>query len=61
MLDPDGGLTVYLQAEPPEEDKQPNWLPTAAQGTWFVALRMYRPRPEVVDAAWECPPLIRTG
>jgi hypothetical protein len=61
MLDPDGGLTIHLQAEPPEEDKQPNWLPTAAQGTWFVALRMYRPRPEVVDATWECPPLTRTG
>ena len=26
-LDPDGGLTLYLQAESPGEDRQSNWLP----------------------------------
>lgn len=57
--DPDGGLTIHLQSEPPDQDREANWLPTAKEGTWFVALRMYRPRPEVIDATWECPPLTR--
>lgn len=59
--DADGGLTLHLQRERPEEDKEANWLPTAADGTWFVALRMYRPSPAVIDATWECPPLARVA
>ncbi|WP_158714043.1 DUF1254 domain-containing protein [Kitasatospora aureofaciens] len=57
--DADGGLTIRLQSEPPRQDGEGNWLPTAKDGTWFVVLRMYRPRPEVIDATWECPPLTR--
>ncbi|MGW3132718.1 DUF1214 domain-containing protein [Streptomyces sp. NPDC001123] len=57
--DADGGLTIRLQNEPPDEGGEANWLPTAKEGAWFVALRMYRPRPQVIDASWECPPLIR--
>ncbi|WP_229702665.1 DUF1254 domain-containing protein [Streptomyces albiflavescens] len=59
--DPDGALTISLQSKSPGEDQESNWLPTAQEGTWFVVLRMYRPRREVVDAAWECPPLNRVG
>ncbi|MEU3534030.1 DUF1254 domain-containing protein [Streptomyces murinus] len=59
--DADGGLTLHLQRERPEEDKEANWLPTAADGTWFVALRMYRPSPAVIDATWQCPPLTRVA
>ncbi|MBJ6998799.1 DUF1254 domain-containing protein [Streptomyces griseofuscus] len=59
--DADGGLTLHLQRERPEEDKEANWLPTTADGTWFVALRMYRPSPAVIDATWECPPLTRVA
>lgn len=59
MTDAQGGLTIYLQKESPGADEEGNWLPTAAEGTWFVVLRMYRPRAEVLDAMWECPPLIR--
>lgn len=59
--DPDGGLTLHLQAQAPDAAREANWLPTPEQGTWFVALRMYRPRPEVVDATWQCPPLNRVS
>nr|BFD81786.1 hypothetical protein StreXyl84_11870 [Streptomyces sp. Xyl84] len=59
--DGDGGLTIHLQDEPPGQGMEANWLPTAKDGTWFVALRMYRPRPEAIDATWECPPLARVG
>ncbi|MEU8717427.1 DUF1254 domain-containing protein [Streptomyces sp. NPDC048663] len=57
--DEDGGLTIRLQRDSPGADLEANWLPTASKGNWFVALRMYRPRPEVIDATWECPPLKR--
>ncbi|WP_351225799.1 DUF1254 domain-containing protein [Streptomyces sp. NPDC002133] len=59
VMDPDGGLTIHLQSTSPGDDREPNWLPTPENGTWFVILRMYRPHREVVDAAWECPPLTR--
>ncbi|MFF4713196.1 DUF1254 domain-containing protein [Streptomyces eurythermus] len=59
--DTDGGLTIHLQSDMPGQDREANWLPTAKGGTWFVALRMYRPRPEVIDATWECPPLTRVA
>ena len=55
--DPDGGLTIYLQAESPGKEKEANWLPCPPDGEWFVILRVYLPRPEVIKAEWECPPI----
>jgi hypothetical protein len=60
-FNPDGGLTLHLQPEPPEEAKESNWLPIPRTGGWFAVLRLYRPHAEVVDARWECPPLTRTA
>ena len=57
--DSDGGLTIHLQAETPEGDEAANWLPSPSEGEWFAILRLYRPRPEVIDATWECPPIER--
>ena len=57
--DPDGALTISIQAESPGEGQAANWLPCPAEGTWFVVLRLYRPRPEVIDAKWACPPIRR--
>ena len=55
--DPDGALTVSIQAESPGEGQEANWLPCPAEGTWFLVLRLYLPRLEVIDATWECPPI----
>ncbi len=55
--DADGGLTLWLQSEAPDGDAAANWLPAPTEGEWFVILRMYLPRPEVIDATWECPPI----
>ncbi|MFJ8849729.1 DUF1254 domain-containing protein [Streptomyces sp. NPDC102437] len=57
----DGGLTLYLQPDSPGPGRDSNWLPTPQQGIWYVALRMYLPRPEVIDARWHCPPITRVG
>jgi len=56
---PSGGLAIYLQAESPGTEKEANWLPCPADDDWFVILRMYLPRPEVIKAEWECPPIER--
>ena len=37
--DPDGGLTINLQAESPGQDTEANWLPSPATDGWFVILR----------------------
>jgi hypothetical protein len=59
VRDDDGGLTLYLQPDSPGPERESNWLPTPQQGIWYVALRLYLPRPEVVDARWHCPPITR--
>ena len=56
--DPDGGLTIYMQSESPGSNGEAtNWLPSPSDGEWFAILRMYLPKPEVIDATWECPPI----
>lgn len=57
-MDPDGGLTIYLQSGSPSEGEA-NWLPSPATDGWFVILRLYLPRPEVIEATWQCPPVVR--
>ncbi|MFY9839999.1 MAG: DUF1214 domain-containing protein [Xanthobacteraceae bacterium] len=37
-----------------------NWLP-AANGSFFVAMRLYWPKPEVLNREWKQPPLVRTN
>ncbi|MFF0812205.1 DUF1254 domain-containing protein [Streptomyces albogriseolus] len=61
VTDEDGSLTLYLQPDSPGPERESNWLPTPRQGIWYAALRMYLPRPEVIDARWHCPPIKRVG
>ena len=56
--DADGGLTLYIQRESPGQDKESNWLP-APNGPFVMAMRIYWPRPEVLDGRWKAPPLER--
>jgi hypothetical protein len=53
-LDPDGGLTIYIQADSPGADKQANWLPSP-KGPFMLTLRYYWPKPELLDGAWKSP------
>lgn len=59
--DVNGGLTIYLQPEPPGNGKEGNWLPTSAEHAWFVILRLYRPHQTVIEATWRCPGITRVG
>jgi len=56
--DANGGLTIYIQYESPGKDKESNRLP-APKGPFFVAKRLYWPKPEALDGRWSAPPLQR--
>jgi len=54
--DGDGGLSIYIQHDPPGYDRMSNWLP-APQSAFKLMLRIYAPRPEVAN--WKAPSLDR--
>ena len=56
--DADGGLTLYIQHDSPGQDKQRNWLP-APDGPFVIVGRLYWPKPEALDGAWQKPALRR--
>jgi hypothetical protein len=56
--DADGGLTLYIQNESPGADKEANWLP-APKGQFWVPLRLYWPKEEVLNGTWKKPPMQR--
>lgn len=54
----DGSLDLLIQHDPPEADKQTNWLP-APEGTFNLNLRMYWPKESVLNGHWIPPAVIR--
>jgi hypothetical protein len=56
--DADGGLTLYIQKEPPDREQEANWLPAPA-GPFMMVLRLYRPEQSVLDAKWVAPGVVR--
>ena len=58
VRDDDGGITLYLQHESPDKDKEPNWLPAPA-GPFSAILRLYWPKEKALDGTWKLPPLNR--
>lgn len=55
--DPDGGLTLLIQNEFPDKDKEANWLP-APKGPFTMYMRLYWPKEEAVEGKWTAPPLV---
>jgi len=56
----DGSLTLYLQHESPGADKEANWLP-APDGPMNLILRLYWPKPSVIDGSWAPPPVVKVN
>jgi hypothetical protein len=59
--DPDGSLTIYVQADPPAGDQHANWLPAPKQGDFSLYVRAYWPKVAVIDGSWTPPPVKRVG
>jgi hypothetical protein len=55
---PDGSLTIYVQATSPGKDKESNWLP-APRDVFSTTIRTYWPKPEVLEGRWTPPPAIQ--
>jgi hypothetical protein len=53
----DGSLDLYVQKNSPGKDKEANWLP-ASEGEFGLIMRLYAPKPEVLDGRW-APPAVR--
>ena len=58
--DADGGLTILIQHDSPGKDKESNWLP-APDGPFFMALRLYQPKPEALRGQWTAPKVKRAA
>jgi len=54
----DGSLEILVQHENPGGDRESNWLP-APDGPFILALRVYFPKPEVLNGEWAPPPVRR--
>ena len=55
----DGSIDLYVGATTPGPEREPNWLPTPAQGPFSVILRLYWPKQEAIDGKWKPPPLLQ--
>ncbi|MCW1384922.1 DUF1214 domain-containing protein [Novosphingobium sp. KCTC 2891] len=56
-MDRDGGVTIELSSAPPAAGAAVNWLPVAPKAPFYLMMRLYRPRPDVLDRTW-LPPAI---
>ena len=55
---PDGSLTIYVQAKSPGADKESNWLP-APDGPIYMVMRLYWPKEEALNGTWKPAPIIQ--
>jgi hypothetical protein len=54
--DPDGGLTLLVQHQPPIKAQEANWLP-APDGPFSLTMRLYWPKAAALQGQWKPPAL----
>ncbi len=55
----DGSLDLFIQHDDPGGDRTANWLPAPNAGALGLTMRLYAPKPAVLDGSWTPPPLRR--
>ncbi|MFO1398128.1 MAG: DUF1254 domain-containing protein [Burkholderiales bacterium] len=55
--DPDGSLTLYIQAQSPGSAREANWLPCPPSGPFNLSIRVYHPGPSLLDGTYKIPPV----
>jgi DNA sulfur modification protein DndE len=53
-----GSTTLYIQADSPGKDKELNWLPAPKAG-FYMLMRMYLPKIEVLNGQYEIPGVVK--
>jgi hypothetical protein len=56
---PDGSLTIVVQADPPPDAQRANWLPAPKGEDFSLFMRAYWPASAVIDGSWTPPPVDR--
>jgi len=51
----DGSLDLYIQSTAPEAEYLQNWLPIPQDGTFYLTMRLYWPKEEVLNGDWNIP------
>lgn len=57
-FNPDGSLDLYVQDQNPGPDRQSNWLPSG-NSLFNLTLRLYWPRPAILNGSWQPPAVER--
>jgi hypothetical protein len=55
---PDGSLSIHIQADKPSADQRTNWLPAPAGKDFSLYLRAYWPQVRIIDGSWT-PPAVK--
>jgi hypothetical protein len=56
---PDGSLTIYVQAAAPMDPLQrANWLPAPQNADFSLFMRSYWPKTEIIDGSWTPPAVV---
>jgi hypothetical protein len=51
----DGSLTIYVRAEPPQDNLRSNWLPSPKDATFVLYMRAYWPEAAITGGQWTPP------
>lgn len=57
----DGSLDIYIQQGSPGAERESNWLPAPAAGTFTMNLRVYWPEASLLNGKWLPPAVRRVG
>jgi len=53
----DGSVDIFIQHKSPGKDHESNWLPAPKSGALGLTMRLYAPKPEVLNGQWSPPPI----